>query len=143
MTRMLRNRAGSTTTGHPPWQVEMNTTPLIDVLLVLLVMLILTVPAITHQTTLETPARSSASAAQPTPVRLDIDFDGRLWWNGIEVDTLSALQDRFAALMAASGPQAPVQVHADRRARYGRVAQVLASAQRNRVTRLGLAPLPD
>ena len=125
------------------WQAEMNTTPLIDVLLVLLVMLILTIPTITHQTTLETPAPGPTTAALPPAVALEIDFDGRLWWNGTAIESVEALQPYFAALVAAPGPQAPVRVHADRRVRYERVVQVLAAAQRQQVARLGMRPLPD
>jgi biopolymer transport protein ExbD len=125
------------------WQAEMNTTPLIDVLLVLLVMLILTIPTITHLTTLETPAAGRTAAVLPQAVELDIDFDGRLGWNGTDVDSVEALQPYFAALVAAPGPQAPVRINADRRARYERVVQVLAAAQRAHVMRIGVTPLPD
>ncbi len=124
-------------------QAEMNTTPLIDVLLVLLVMLILTMPMSTHLTTLQTPPAGPAATATPQAVQLDIDFDGRLWWNGTAVESVEALQPLFAALVAAPGEQAPVRIHADRRARYERVVQVLAAAQRQHVTRVGLTPLPD
>jgi biopolymer transport protein ExbD len=139
-----RNRAPMAIRGVTvEWQAEMNTTPLIDVLLVLLVMLILTMPMSTHLTTLETPRAGPDATATPQAVQLDIDFDGRLWWNGTAVESVDALQPRFAALVAAPGAQAPVRVHADRRARYELVVQVLATAQRHRVTRLGLTPLPD
>lgn len=122
-------------------QAELNTTPLIDVLLVLLVMLILTMPTLTHLTTLETPAARPSRGTPPAAVWLEIDFDGRIYWNGEAVADLAALEPRLARLAAGASPQPPLRVVADRRAKYEQVAQVLAAAQRIGIVNLGLAPI--
>ncbi len=119
---------------------EPNTTPLIDVLLVLLVLLILCLPVVTHQTTLTLPG---SGRADPTPVvRVEIDFDGQVLWNGSPVADDERLSEYFRAVAADSA--APVlEVIPDRRARYGRVAQILAAAQWMHVTRIAVASLAD
>lgn len=120
-------------------QPEMNTTPLIDVLLVLLVLLILTVPAVTHQTTLELP---HGRDKPDTPVLLDIDFDGRMFWNAEPVEGLVALEQRLSH-HATHTPDTPLRIHADARARYEPVVQVLAAAQRAKVSRISVDPIRD
>jgi biopolymer transport protein ExbD len=120
-------------------QPEMNTTPLIDVLLVLLVLLILTMPAVTHQTSLELPHGNGA----PRPATLlDIDFDGRFYWNAEPVPDLEALEQRLIS-HARSNPATTLRVHADRRASYDVVAQALAAAQRAQVSKIAIDPIVD
>lgn len=120
-------------------QPEMNTTPLIDVLLVLLVLLILTMPAVTHQTSLELPQGNGA----PQPAaQLDIDHDGRMFWDSEPVATLAALEQRLRA-HAQHSPDTPLQVHADARVRYALVAQALAAAQRSQVRKIAVEPIAD
>ena len=120
-------------------QPEMNTTPLIDVLLVLLVLLILTMPAVTHQTSLELPQGNGAP--QPATL-LDIDFDGRFYWNAEPVRDLEALEQRLIS-HARSNPDTTLRVHADRRASYEVVAQALAAAQRAQVSKIAIDPIVD
>ena len=119
---------------------EPNTTPLIDVLLVLLVLLVLCLPMVTHQTTLTMPG---TGPAQPSPVtRVEIDFDGQLFWNGAPV----ASNDQLNQMLRHVGQDEPrtlIQVVPDRRAPYERVAQVLAAAQRMHVTKLAVASVAD
>lgn len=116
---------------------ELNVTPLIDVLLVLLTMLILTVPVLTHAIKLDVPAGRSASPR--AAVDLDIDFDGRVFWNGTGVADDLQLEARFRGL-AREMPQPDLKIWPDRRGRYERVAQVMAAAQRSGVQRIALAP---
>jgi len=119
---------------------QLNATPLIDVLLVLLVMLIFTLPIATHTVKLNLP---QGHRGPPAPaVRLDILYDGQLYWNGEPVASLEALAPRLAAIAARE--DAPLlQVMPERRAPYGRVAQVLAAAQRSHVSRLMVSPVSD
>jgi len=122
-----------TTTPSP----ELNVTPLIDVLLVLLTMLILTVPVLTHAVKLDLPVGRSADLR--TTIDVDIDFDGRVFWNGTPVVDDLQLEAWFRRL-ARQTPQPNVRIWPDKRGRYARVAQVMAAAQRSGVQRLALAP---
>jgi biopolymer transport protein ExbD len=118
---------------------EINTTPLIDVLLVLLVLMVITLPRMTHHIAMELPAGHSAS--QPPPVtNVEVDFDGRVFWNGAPVSDDRQLEQWFSAI---AGTANAVRILPDRRARYERVAQVLACAQRAHVSQLAVAPVSD
>ena len=123
----------------------LNATPLIDVLLVLLIMLIFTVPIATHAVKLDLPVGPGKSP--PAVVRLDILYRGEIWWNGQYVASLDELAPKFAAIASQTdspGTQAPLlQVWADRMAPYERVAQVLAAAQRAKVTKISVNPVSD
>jgi len=119
---------------------QLNATPLIDVMLVLLVILIITVPVATHAVKLNLP-QGSAAALPPT-IRLDIVYDGSTYRNGTQVASLDKLAERFAAV-AGSANAARITVVPEKRTRYEIVAQVLALAQRSRVRMLGLSPIPD
>jgi biopolymer transport protein ExbD len=116
---------------------ELNATPLIDVMLVLLTMLILTVPIVNHAVKLDLPI--GASADRHAAVDLDIDFDGRVFWNGTNVADDPQLEARFRGL-ARQSPQPDLKIWPDKRGRYERVAQVMAAAQRSGVEHIGLAP---
>jgi len=112
---------------------EINTTPLIDVMLVLLTLLIITLPIQTHAVKLELPHGPSA----PTPVvMLEVDFDGSAIWNGWRIDH-ETLERKLKAA-AAQDPQPEIHMMANRLARYGVVAQVMAEAERNGLTKIGL-----
>ena len=107
---------------------EINMTPLIDVMLVLLVVFILAVPAIHSAVPLTLPRASSAASQQPTePVRLDIDAQGRTYWNGNAVadDGLKAQAQQAATL----DPQTVVRLSGDRAVPYERVLQTLSTLQ--------------
>ena len=123
---------------------EINTTPLIDVMLVLLVTLILSLPIMTHAVKLDMPApQPDAPPPEVVPevIDLDIDFDGSVVWNG-QVVTLNELERRFRP-EAIKDPQPEIHLRPDRRANYGVVAKVLATAQRNRMTKIGFVNTAD
>jgi len=123
-----------------PAESALNATPLIDVLLLLLTMLIFTVPIATHVVKLELPG--GVGKPPPTAVRLEIFYRGEIYWNGQHVESLADLAPRFAAIASQTSPPL-LQVVPDRMAPYERVAQVLAAAQRARVTKLAVSPVPD
>src|SRR5215475_5720818 len=118
---------------------DMNTTPLIDVMLVLLVMLIVTIPIQTHAVKLDLPPPTPPppnNAPPPVVVNLEIDFDGTPIWNGSPVSSRAQL-DRYFTDIAAQIPQPEVHLRPNRLAKYDAVARALADAQRLGVTKIG------
>jgi biopolymer transport protein ExbD len=127
---------GSGGEGEP--MVDINTTPLIDVMLVLLIMFIITLPVMTHAVKLDMPRATQApppDSEKTEPIKLDIDWDGSVIWNGSLVK-LEDLEGYFRS-EAARSPQPELHVRPDRRADYDTVAKVLALAQRNGMQRIG------
>jgi biopolymer transport protein ExbD len=123
---------------EPEVMIEINTTPLIDVMLVLLIMLIITIPIQTHSVKLDMPAGTPpAVTVQPEVVNLDVDFDGTVLWNGQALADRAALESRFQAA-AAQAVQPEVHLRPHKLATYKYVAAVMASAQRLGVTKIGL-----
>lgn len=124
--------------GEDEPMMEINTTPLIDVMLVLLIMFIITLPAMTHAVKLDMPRPTDTppeDEVRVEPIRLDIDWDGAIIWNGTLVN-LDELEGYFRS-QAAQVPQPELHVRPDRRADYDTVAKVLAMAQRNGMERIG------
>jgi biopolymer transport protein ExbD len=133
---------GSGGEGEP--MMEINTTPLIDVMLVLLIMFIITLPVMTHAVKLDMP-RPTSNPKPPEvlvdPINLEIDFDGSLIWNGSQVE-LTSLEGYFRT-EASKNPQPELHVRPNRRANYDTVAKVLAIAQRNGMQRIGFVGNED
>ena len=142
--------------GEQDVMTEMNTTPLIDVMLVLLIMLIITIPVQTHAVKLNMPA--GASTPPPTPpivVRIDVDFDGTILWNGevlaraVDVQArglfnpevvqpgTGTLESRLREV-ANTADQPEVHLRPNKLAKYEHVAYVMATAQRFGVKKLGV-----
>ena len=124
------------TTGEGEVMVEMNTTPLIDVMLVLLTLLIITLPIQTHAVKLDMPAANAPPpTVVPETVELGVDFDGTITWNGATVDR--ATMDAYFEDAAKKDPQPEIHVSPNRLAKYDAVAKVLADAQRLGATHIG------
>jgi biopolymer transport protein ExbD len=121
--------------------VDLNTTPLIDVLLVLLIFLVLMLPRSTHEARLDEPT-NSGQVAPPQIVRLEIDADGEIFWNSRHVESGGQLHEWLRAAALAL-PAPVVKVIPDRRTHYEDVLRVLAEAQRASVVRLTVASMPD
>jgi biopolymer transport protein ExbD len=122
--------------GEDEPMMEMNMTPLIDVLLVLLVMFIITIPVMTHAVKLDMPRPTNApKLAEPVVIQLEIDFDGTVLWTGspVTVDSL----DGYFRREAANDPQPELHIRPNKRASYDVVARVLAAAQRNGLLKIG------
>lgn len=125
-----------TEAAQPGPMVAINTTPLIDMMLVLLIMFIVSIPLSTHELPLDLPPPGPERADQRPLHRLTIDAAGRTFWNGTRVDTI-ALRRQLAA--TARDPARPdLQLDAHGGARYEQVDQVLADIRRAGVTRLGI-----
>jgi biopolymer transport protein ExbD len=123
---------------EPEVMVDINTTPLIDVMLVLLIMLIITIPLQTHAVKLNLPQNTPPLASvKPQVVEVDIDFDGTILWNGVVIPDRQTLDAQLAGL-AAQPNQPELHVRPDKLADYKYVAEVLASAQRLGVQKIGI-----
>lgn len=120
---------------------SMNTTPLIDVLLVLLVMLIITIPIQLHSVNMDLPAGlPPPDAPEPVVVRLEVSSSNTVLWNGENVADRAALDARF--MLAAQQPVQPeIHVHADAKTKYETVAAVLTAAQRQGLLKIGVVGL--
>ncbi len=119
--------------------LDINTTPLIDVMLVLLIMFIITIPIQTHAVKMNMPVPSSAlPPAPPEIIRVDIDVDGTVVWNGEILADRVALEARMAQVAARAEPP-EVHVRPSRAVTYKHVAMVMATAQRLGVTKIGIA----
>jgi biopolymer transport protein ExbD len=117
--------------------IDINTTPLIDVMLVLIIMLIITIPIQTHAVKMNMPIAPSAQPPKPPEiVRIDIDFDGTIGWNGTVVQK-DELISRLAQV-AQLPDQPEVHLRPNKLVTYKVVAMVMANAQRLGVTKIGL-----
>jgi biopolymer transport protein ExbD len=120
---------------------SMNTTPLIDVLLVLLVMLIITIPIQLHSVNMDLPAGlPPPDAPEPVVVRLDVSSGNQLQWNGNLVPDRAALESLFV-LASQEQVQPEIHVHADPKTKYETVAAVLTAAQRQGLLKIGVVGL--
>jgi biopolymer transport protein ExbD len=121
--------------------VDMNTTPLIDVMLVLLIMFITTIPIQTHAVKMNMPVPSNAAPPPKPPevVRIDLDFDGTIGWNGevITAGNRPAIEERLRVI-AAMPDQPEVHLRPNKLVTYKHVAMIMATAQRLGVTKIGI-----
>jgi biopolymer transport protein ExbD len=129
---------GSGPSDEPEVMMDINTTPLIDVMLVLLIMLIITIPAQLHSVNLDMPKPSASPP--PTPpevVRIDIAADAKISWNGQALPDREALQERLSQA-ALQQPQPELHIRSHPQAKYEATAAVLAGAQRQGLNKLGI-----
>ena len=123
---------------EPDVLVDINTTPLIDVMLVLLIMLIITIPIQTHAVKLNMPVgKPPPNTVQPQIVTIDIDFDGTIIWNGEQLAGRPDLEARMRNA-AAAAPQPEIHLRPNKLVKYRNVAMVMASAQRLGLTKIGI-----
>jgi len=123
---------------EPEVMMDINTTPLIDVMLVLLVMLIITIPIQLHSVELNMPTGNPPPLlVKPEIVKIDIDAAGAVYWNGSPVQDRAELEDKIRE--AATQPVQPeLHLRPDKGAKYSIVAAVMASSQRLGLTKIGL-----
>jgi biopolymer transport protein ExbD len=122
---------------------DVNTTPLIDVMLVLLVMLIVTLPTQNHAVILDMPR---PNPGEPPPISevidIEIDSDGTIVWNGTSVDGIGTL-DSYFRRESGKEPQPEIHLRPARRAKYDTVANVMASAQRANMVKMGFTNVAE
>jgi biopolymer transport protein ExbD len=124
--------------GEADVMVEMNTTPLIDLMLVLIVMLIMSLPPQTHAVKLDMPVTNTTPPDVPPPViDIVVDFDGSIYWNN-EIVTDPALLSSYLRSAAQAEPRPEIHLKPNKLARYDSVAKVLATAQRLGVKNIGI-----
>ena len=117
---------------------EINTTPLIDVMLVLLVMLIITIPIQLHSVDLNMPTGNPPPPiTKPEVVQIDIDADNAIRWNGEVIGGQTALETKLSAA-ATQAVQPELHLRPNKQATYKTVAAVMAAVQRNGLTKIGL-----
>jgi biopolymer transport protein ExbD len=115
---------------------DINVTPMVDVMLVLLVIFIITAPLFTHSIKLDLPnAQAAASPQKPETISLSINGEGRIFWNNDAIEQKD-LAPRLAQA-AQQNPQPELQLRADKSTRYEVIAQVMAAAQTNGMTKIG------
>ncbi len=119
--------------------VDINTTPLIDVMLVLLIMFIITIPIQTHAVKMNMPVPNNAAPPPKPPeiIRIDVDFDGTIGWNGEIIADRATLEAKLAQV-AQQPDQPEVHLRPNKLVTYKVVAMIMASAQRLGVTKIGI-----
>jgi biopolymer transport protein ExbD len=123
---------------EPEPMMEMNMTPLIDVMLVLIIMLIITIPKANHSVNLNMPVGTPPpSTVEPVVVNIDVDFDGTILWDGQTIPDRATLEQKLMNV-AAQPDQPEVHLRPNKLVEYAAVAGVMASAQRLGVTKIGL-----
>ena len=133
---MARQIGKRNTSDEPEVMMEINTTPLIDVMLVLLVMLIITIPIQLHAVNLEMPVGVPPVQEKVEKIRIDIDADNQLQWNGIAVSMAELDQKMLGIGQLAMQPE--VHIRADKDARYAVFANVLAGTKRHGLTKIAV-----
>ncbi len=120
---------------------EINMTPLVDVMLVLLIVFIITIPVMKHTVNIDLPRATNLQQNQkPETVRLSVDASGAYFWNENRVED-AALPDLLKA-QAAKNPQPDLHIRGDKNVRYERVAQAMAAAQQAGVKKIGFITEP-
>jgi biopolymer transport protein ExbD len=133
---------GSLSDSDDDFNPEINTTPLVDVMLVLLIIFIITIPVINHSVKIDLP-RASSQPDDPKPenINLDIDGQGRIFWNSEAIDA-SQLSLRIATA-AQKAPQPELHLRAERTTQYEKVARVMAVAQAGGLSKIGFVTEPE
>ena len=127
---------------QPAPMSEINVTPMVDVMLVLLVIFIITAPLFTHAIKLDLPsAQAALNPEKPETISVSINADGAIYWNNDLVQN-DELATRLAAA-AQKQPQPELQLRADKSTRYEVIAQLMAAAQTNGITKMGFVTEPQ
>jgi biopolymer transport protein ExbD len=133
---------GSLSDSDDDFNPEINTTPLVDVMLVLLIIFIMTIPVMNHAVKIDLPrAANQPDQTKPENINLSIDADGKLFWNDEVVDR-NELNARIA-VAAQKQPQPELHLRAARTVQYEKVAQVMAAAQSGGLGKIGFVTDPE
>ena len=129
---------GNSASAEPEVMMDINTTPLIDVMLVLLIMLIITIPAQLHSVNLDMPVNThQPKKADAVVIKIDVDAQSVVNWNGKAITSRAELEKKLSEA-AAMQPQPELHIRSNAKAKYAAVAGVMANAQRLGLTKLGI-----
>jgi biopolymer transport protein ExbD len=135
---MGMNLSSGSGSDEPEVMMEINTTPLIDVMLVLLIMLIITIPAQLHSVNLDMPvSKPPTKKVDPVVIKVDVGADNVINWNGKPVASRADLEAKLVAA-AAMQPQPELHIRSHAKAKYESVVLIMASAQRLGLNKLGV-----
>jgi biopolymer transport protein ExbD len=122
---------------------EINTTPLVDVMLVMLIIFLITIPVITQSVKVDLPkAANIPTQTKPENINIAVDAQGNVYWNTAMVPTPEALLDRLKSI-AVMDPQPEVHLRGDRGTAYEHVGRVMVTAQRAGIMKIGFITEPD
>jgi len=121
---------------------DINTTPLVDVMLVLLIIFLITVPVVTTSIPVQLPKeRNEIRETKPENITISVDANGRIYWNDLRMSSTNALVDRLKRV-AVLNPQPEVQIRGDGGADYEGVGKVILAVQRAGITKVGFITEP-
>ena len=121
---------------------DINTTPLVDVMLVLLIVFMITIPVITHTVPVDLPEVSNeATKTKPENINISVNKEGQVYWNQVLVKDNEELLQRLGEV-AVMQPQPEVHIRADQQTRYENVGRVIVDAQRKGIMKVGFITLP-
>jgi len=119
-----------------------NTTPLVDVMLVLLIIFLITIPVVTHTVPVTLPhERNQPYKTKPDNINLAVDRDGNVYWGQVAVPDNATLVDKLKGV-ATQDPQPEVHIRGDEKARYEAVGKVILAAQRAGIAKVGFVTEP-
>jgi len=122
---------------------EINTTPLVDVMLVLLILFLITIPVITQSVSVDLPkAANIPTVTKPENINIAVDAEGNVYWNTARIPTEEALLDRIKQV-AIMDPQPEIHVRGDRHTKYEYVGKVIVLCQRGGIQKVGFITEPD
>ena len=122
---------------------EINTTPLVDVMLVLLILFLITIPVITQSVKVDLPkAANIPTQTKPENINIAVDAEGNVFWNTALVPTQDALLDRIKTI-AVMDPQPEIHVRGDRSTAYEHIGRVIVICQRGGIQKVGFITEPD
>ncbi len=121
---------------------NINTTPLVDVMLVLLIIFLITIPVVTTSIPVQLPKeRNEIRETKPENINLSVDEEGRIYWNELRLDSTSALIERLKRI-AVLTPQPEVQIRGDGRAKYEGVGRIIYACQRAGIAKVAFITEP-
>ena len=127
---------------EPEVMMDINTTPLIDILLVLIIMLIITIPAQLHSVNLDMPVNPAQRTIEPRVIKINIDDKNNMSWNGSPIESQDELDARFSNIRL-NNENVEIHIRSSARARYDTAIKVLASAQRHEIKKIGIVGLDE